>query len=94
MKTKKDRIAAAEAWDRIGVELEEMPPAAFESYITDLLKTVPKKCNFCDAFSGNLGIPRMSEIGTCMNEKSIYYRKAISEDASCASFVNAPISFE
>jgi len=89
---KKQRASIAEALDKIGYELEEKTDEEFDIYITNLLANVPHKCNFCDEFSGNKGIPRNSEIGVCMHPKSIYYLKKVSENADCGVFKNDPVS--
>lgn len=62
--------------------------ADLDKLFENILDNLPRQCNYCDKFSGNLGILRNSEIGTCMNPKSPNYNKPVHEESSCVQFLN------
>lgn len=76
----------SEAWQKIADDLEHMENV--EEYLADILKNLPPKCNYCDFFSGNHGIPRNCEYGICLNPNSIYHTKQVHEDGDCDQFAN------
>lgn len=71
------------AFLKIAEQLEKMTEQEFQVYTEDLLANVPHICDFCDGFSGNLGIPRNSEIGFCLNRESSYFKQEINEKKTC-----------
>lgn len=77
-----------QAWQQQIQIIQQMSESEFKIYIQKELAKVPHTCDFCDWFSGNRGIPRISDFGFCYCVKSVYYQKAIHENSTCPKWQN------
>ena len=76
------------AFLKVAEQIEHMSEPEFQKYTQDLLADVPHICDFCDYFSGNLGIIRNSELGMCLNRESSHFKQAINEHKTCDKWKN------